>query len=45
MDIMRILTKTLDQLGVEWKFSRRNCLSVARRASVALMDEHIGPKF
>ncbi|WP_406291186.1 helix-turn-helix domain-containing protein [Embleya sp. NBC_00896] len=45
MDIMRILTTTLDQLGVEWKFARRNVLSVARRASVALMDEHIGPKY
>ncbi|MFE2873431.1 MULTISPECIES: helix-turn-helix domain-containing protein [unclassified Embleya] len=45
MDIMRILTTTLDELGVEWKFARRNLLSVARRASVALMDEHIGPKY
>jgi hypothetical protein len=45
MDIMGILTTTLDQLGVEWKFARRNLLSVARRASVALMDQHIGPKY
>ncbi|MFF7243767.1 helix-turn-helix domain-containing protein [Embleya sp. NPDC008237] len=45
MDIMRILTTTLDELGVEWKFARRNNLSVARRASVALMDRHIGPKY
>jgi hypothetical protein len=44
-DIMRILTTTLDQLGVEWKFARPNLLSVARRASVALMDRHIGPKY
>ncbi|MFI6979664.1 helix-turn-helix domain-containing protein [Embleya sp. NPDC050154] len=44
-DIMRILTTTLDQLGVEWRFARRNNLSVARRASVALMDEHVGPKY
>ncbi|MGW1993660.1 transcriptional regulator [Embleya sp. NPDC001921] len=45
MDIMRILTSTLDELGVEWKFARRNNLSVTRRVSVALMDQHIGPKY
>ncbi|MYS86967.1 helix-turn-helix domain-containing protein [Embleya scabrispora] len=45
MDIMRILTTTLNELGVEWRFARRNNLSVARRASVALMDRHIGPKY
>jgi Homeodomain-like domain-containing protein len=44
-DIMGILTATLDQLGVEWKFARPNLLSVARRTSVALMDQHIGPKY
>ncbi|WP_321170730.1 hypothetical protein [Embleya scabrispora] len=44
-DVMRILTTTLDELGVEWKFARRNLLSVARRGSVALMDRHIGPKY
>lgn len=44
-DIMGILTTTLDELGVEWKFARRNLLSVARRASVALMDRHVGPKY
>ncbi|MFE3205056.1 transcriptional regulator [Embleya sp. NPDC059237] len=44
-DIMRIMTTTLDELGVEWKFARRNNLSVARRTSVALMDEHVGPKY
>jgi len=44
-DIMRILTTTLDGLGVEWKFSRRNVVSIARRPSVELMDRHIGPKY
>ncbi|MET7301942.1 hypothetical protein [Embleya sp. NPDC005575] len=42
---MRILTTTLDQLVVEWKYARPNLFSVARRASVALMDQHIGPKY
>ncbi|RPK66479.1 hypothetical protein EES43_05945 [Streptomyces sp. ADI96-02] len=48
-DIRRLYTDTLDSLGVEWK----NCaragkpynVSVARRASVALMDAHVGPKY
>ncbi|MFI5755232.1 helix-turn-helix domain-containing protein [Streptomyces sp. NPDC051569] len=48
-DIRKLYTDTLDTLGIEWK----NCtragkpynISVARRASVALMDAHIGPKY
>ncbi len=48
-DIIRIFTDTLDAVGVEWKATRRAGgavnVSVARRASVALMDEHIGPKY
>jgi hypothetical protein len=47
-DIRRILTDTLDAVGVEWTTLARGGdpfnVSVARRASVALMDEHVGPK-
>ncbi|MFP8887769.1 transcriptional regulator [Streptomyces mangrovi] len=47
-DIVRIYGETLDRLGVEWRAVRRPTgaynVSVARRASVALMDAHIGPK-
>ncbi|MGW0858423.1 helix-turn-helix domain-containing protein [Streptomyces sp. NPDC002690] len=47
-DIRRLYTDTLDVLGVEWKHctrsGRRYNVSVARRASVALMDAHVGPK-
>ncbi|SEN67644.1 helix-turn-helix domain-containing protein [Actinacidiphila rubida] len=47
-DIRRLFTGTLDALGVEWTESRRRGgaynVSVARRASVALMDAHVGPK-
>lgn len=47
-DIRRIYTDTLDLLGVEWREARRGSrpwyVSVARRASVALMDAHVGPK-
>jgi hypothetical protein len=48
-DIRRLYCETLDKVGVEWKVTRRNGrafnISVARRASVALMDRHVGPKF
>ncbi|UGY90806.1 transcriptional regulator [Streptomyces gobiensis] len=47
-DIIRLFTDTLDGLGVEWKHARQRrkaqMISIARRASVALMDEHVGPK-
>ncbi|WP_031072768.1 hypothetical protein [Streptomyces sp. NRRL S-118] len=47
-DIRRLCTDTLDRLGVEWTRCSRGGnpynISVARRASVALMDAHVGPK-
>lgn len=47
-DIRRLYTDTLDSLGVEWRTCVRGgrpySVSVARRASVALMDAHVGPK-
>ena len=44
-DIRRLYTDTLDRLGVEWKQANAWNISVARKASVALMDRHIGPKY
>ncbi|WP_030292117.1 helix-turn-helix domain-containing protein [Streptomyces katrae] len=44
-DITRLLTSTLDRLGVEWKQANACNVSVARKASVALMAAHIGPKY
>lgn len=48
-DIRRLCTDTLDTLGVRWTHCTRNGnpynISVARKASVALMDAHIGPKY
>ncbi|MER6047034.1 transcriptional regulator [Streptomyces sp. NPDC001793] len=48
-DIIRLYTDTLDTVGVEWKPSRQSRkaenISVARKASVLLMDQHIGPKY
>lgn len=47
-DIVGICTGALDRVGVEWTLCRRRRgarnVSVARRASVELMDRHIGPK-
>lgn len=44
-DIRHLFTDTLDVLGIEWAYTRRNCISVARRESVAALDEFVGPKY
>ncbi|WP_405634819.1 helix-turn-helix domain-containing protein [Streptomyces sp. NBC_01178] len=48
-DIRRLYTDTLDSLGIAWTHCTRAGkpynISVARRASVALMDAHVGPKY
>ncbi|WP_306333977.1 hypothetical protein [Streptomyces sp. KL118A] len=43
-DIIRLFTATLDAVGVDWKVANSRNISVARKASVALMDLHVGPK-
>ena len=44
-DILRLCGQTLDQLGVAWRFSKPNTISVARREAVARLDEFVGPKY
>ncbi|MEF3115737.1 helix-turn-helix domain-containing protein [Streptomyces chrestomyceticus] len=48
-DILKICSDTLTAVGIEWKITRKFDdpfnISVAKRASVALMDIHIGPKY
>jgi hypothetical protein len=44
-DILRLCGEALDQLGVAWRYSRRNSISVARREAVARLDEFVGPKY
>ncbi|MFB9520570.1 MULTISPECIES: helix-turn-helix domain-containing protein [Streptomyces] len=44
-DIRHMFTDALDSVGVAWKPSSAWNISVARRASVALMDAHVGPKY
>lgn len=43
-DILHIMGSALDLVGVQWRYNRPNSISVARRAAVALMDAHVGPK-
>lgn len=43
-DIMGLCQWALDLLGISWRMNRRNSLSVARRAAVAALDRHVGPK-
>jgi hypothetical protein len=44
-DILRLCGEALNQLGVAWRYSRRNSISVARREAVARLDEFVGPKY
>jgi hypothetical protein len=44
-DIMTLCQESLDRLGVSWRMTRRNTLSVARREAVAELDRHVGPKW
>ena len=43
-DILQLFRDACDLVGVEYRNNRRNSVSVARRASVALLDEIVGPK-
>jgi hypothetical protein len=44
-DILGIFCLACDVLGVGWRASGQHAISVARRRSVALLDEHIGLKY
>ena len=44
-DIMGLCQESLDRLGISWRMTRRNTLSVARREAVAALDRHVGPKW
>lgn len=44
-DIRHLYTAALDKLKIAWKQSNRKTISVARRESVARMDEFVGPKY
>jgi len=44
-DIRVLCGEVLDALGVAWRYSKRNTISVARREAVARLDEFVGPKY
>lgn len=48
-DIRKLFSDTLDKVGVGWTTLARGSdpfnISIARKASVALMDTHVGPKY
>jgi hypothetical protein len=44
-DIMDLCRNSLNQLGISWRMSRHNTLSIAQREAVARLDEFIGPKW
>ncbi|MFJ9735243.1 helix-turn-helix domain-containing protein [Streptomyces sp. NPDC101169] len=44
-DIVRLFTGALERVQVEWRRANDRNISVARKASVALMDVHVGPKY
>jgi hypothetical protein len=44
-DIRDLFTDRLDELGIEWRMNNRNTVSIARRESVAYLDEFVGPKY
>ena len=44
-DIHRLCGQALDRLGVAWRFSKPNTISVARRTAVARLDVFVGPKY
>ncbi|MFF1816634.1 transcriptional regulator [Kribbella sp. NPDC058245] len=43
-DIRKILTDTLDVLGIPWRQPRRNVIAVSRREGVDRLDTFVGPK-
>jgi hypothetical protein len=43
-DIRELVCRTCDRLGIEWQQNEWKQISVARRASVALLDSFVGAK-
>lgn len=44
-DIRGLFTDALDRLDIEWRYSKPNTVSVARRGAVGRLDEFVGPKY
>ena len=44
-DILELFGDACDLVGVEWRYNRFNSISIARRASVELLDVYVGAKY
>ncbi|MBV8692439.1 MAG: helix-turn-helix domain-containing protein [Actinobacteria bacterium] len=44
-DILGIFGDACDALGIDWRYNLPWSISIAKRASVARLDEFVGPKF
>jgi hypothetical protein len=44
-DILQLCGQALDQLGVDWRFSKPTTISVAKKEAVARLDAFVGPKY
>ncbi|MBG0829593.1 hypothetical protein HS041_17640 [Planomonospora sp. ID67723] len=44
-DILELCGEALTLLGVDWRYSRHNAVSVARREAVERLDGFVGPKY
>ena len=44
-DILDLCGEVLDLLEVEWRHSKPNTISVAKREAVERLDEFVGPKY
>jgi hypothetical protein len=45
VDIRGLYTGALDLLGVAWRYTKRNTISVARHEAVLTLDQYVGPKY
>ena len=43
-DIRGLFCATCEQLGLRWTQSNHRNISISHRHSVALLEEHVGPK-
>ena len=43
-DIRALFCEACDRVGVRWTQSNHRNISISHRASIALLDEHVGPK-
>ena len=43
-EIRGLFCESCEQLGLRWRQSNHRNISISHRTSVAMLDEHVGPK-